>query len=47
MLLKIFSIISFNLLSTVSNVQRLLLAFCAISKPDTDTPPALAALPGI
>ena len=36
-----------SLSSTSSKVHDSLIEFCDISRPDTDTPPALAALPGI
>ena len=39
-------IISFNLPSTASRVQVYLREFCAISNPETATPPAFEALPG-
>ena len=45
-LLKQFSMICLSLLSTSSIVHDIRCEFCAISSPDTATPPALAALPG-
>src|SRR3989338_4329297 len=39
-------IISSNNLSVFSKLQDILCEFCAISKPETATPPALAALAG-
>ena len=44
--LCISSIISLSLLSTSSLVQLYPREFCAISKPETATPPAFEALPG-
>jgi len=38
--------IIFSRVSTSSRVQDSRMLFCDISRPETDTPPALAALPG-